>query len=326
MRILKNIWHPEAFHNPGQKRPYFEGWFFKLVDAQQQHVYSFIPGVYLAKNSQKSHAFVMVLDGQKHNATFQSFPLSSFKSAKHSLDIKVGANRFCSDFIKLCLDSFERSVHGSISFSDFHAWPVRFTSPGAMGWYAFVPFMQCYHGVLSFDHRLYGELDIDGKAVDFTGGRGYTEKDWGTSFPSAYVWMQSNHFSERNISVMASVAHIPWLNSSFTGFLIGLWQNGMFYRLTTYTGAQLEECAISDESVYIRVTDNHYKIILKAARTSGGTLHAPYDLGMVPKITESLDACIDVTIYRKSKNEPIFQDTGVCAGLDVNGKLQQITT
>ena len=27
---------------------------------------------------------------------------------------------------------------------------------GIMGWYRFVPFMQCYHGVVSLNHKLNG--------------------------------------------------------------------------------------------------------------------------------------------------------------------------
>jgi succinate dehydrogenase/fumarate reductase flavoprotein subunit len=48
---------------------------------------------------------------------------------------------------------------------------------GTMGWYAFVPAMECYHGVLSFDHLLEGGLELNGQYIDYTGGRGYIEKD-----------------------------------------------------------------------------------------------------------------------------------------------------
>ncbi|MEZ4893124.1 MAG: tocopherol cyclase family protein [Saprospiraceae bacterium] len=40
-------------------------------------------------------------------------------------------------------------------------------------------------------------LTINGEELDFTGGKGYMEKDWGRSFPSAYFWMQTNHFRSR---------------------------------------------------------------------------------------------------------------------------------
>ena len=46
-----------------------------------------------------------------------------------------------------------------------------------MGPFAFVPFMECYHGIVSMDHIIQGELEIDGVNIDFSNGRGYLEKD-----------------------------------------------------------------------------------------------------------------------------------------------------
>ena len=38
--------------------------------------------------------------------------------------------------------------------SPLDPWRVRPLSPGAMGWYAWVPAMECYHQVVSFGHAL----------------------------------------------------------------------------------------------------------------------------------------------------------------------------
>jgi len=98
-----------------------------------------------------------------------------------------------------------------------------------MGPYTFAPFMECNHGIVSMDHGISGSLVINGEEIDFTGGRGYIEKDWGHSFPSAYIWMQSNHFAANGISFKASVARIPWLTGNFTGFISGLMIDGRLY-------------------------------------------------------------------------------------------------
>jgi hypothetical protein len=80
-----------------------------------------------------------------------------------------------------------------------------------MGPYSFAPFMECNHGILSMDHRLSGSLTVDEDTAAYVGGRGYIEKDWGRGFPSGYIWTQSNHFEEEEVSISASVARIPWL-------------------------------------------------------------------------------------------------------------------
>ena len=91
-----------------------------------------------------------------------------------------------------------------------------------MGWYAWVPTMECYHGVVQPRPcpRWLGRRGAG--RVDLAGGRGYLEKDWGTAFPKAYVWMQSNHFEETGVSLVASTALIPWRSAAFRGDLVAL--------------------------------------------------------------------------------------------------------
>ncbi len=53
--------------------------------------------------------------------------------------------------------------------------PIKYSSkkgldPGIMGWYKYVPFMQCYHGVVSLNHELKGQLRINGSEHVFDDG------------------------------------------------------------------------------------------------------------------------------------------------------------
>lgn len=320
---ISTLWRPHVFHGDNKKDSYFEGWFYKIVDASGEHTYAFIPGIFAGSTPRDSHAFMMVLDAARHLSTYHVYPVEQFRASSKRLDIQLGENRFRDDFFEIHLDSEQRSVHGRIKLGPLQPWPVKLLSPGVMGWYAFVPFMQCYHAVLSFDHSLQDFLLIDENEVDFTNGRGYIEKDWGRSFPSAYVWMQSNHFDTPGISLMASVARIPWLGSSFTGFIIGLWKDSRLLRFTTYSGAILESCEITENTVRLAVRDHKYQLVLETDRTDGGLLYAPYDLAMSPKVSETLGTNIRLRLYEKS-NGLAFCDTGRYAGLDVNGRLNTL--
>jgi hypothetical protein len=52
-------------------------------------------------------------------------------------------------------------------------------------------------------------LTLDGKEESMNNGRGYTEKDHGSSFPSLWIWLQTNSFPQNpGTSVFASVARI----------------------------------------------------------------------------------------------------------------------
>ena len=190
-----------------------------------------------------------------------------------------------------------------------------------MGWYAFAPFMECYHGVLSFDHRIEGALVVDGEKVDFTGGRGYIEKDWGQSFPSAWIWMQSNHFATSGTCLTASVAIIPWLGSAFNGFIVGLWHEGTLRRFATYTGARLERQDVTNDRVFLTLSDRRYRIEIEATRATGGLLLSPERTAMLQRVMESLTATIHVRLIETSTGRVVFDEAGQHAGLEVVGDL-----
>jgi len=315
---LKNIWRPDVYQGDLKKPPYFEGWFYKIVDATTQHTFAFIPGIRKNKNPKDSHAFLMILEADQHLATYHTYNIEKFTAMADHLDLRIGSNRFCNKFLEVHVTSPERTLDGRLEFDELSPWPVRFLSPGVMGWYAFMPFMQCYHGVLSFDHSIKGRLVHNREELIFDGGRGYIEKDWGHGFPKSYVWIQSNHFKKPRCSIMVSVAHIPWLGSSFQGFIAGLWNNGRLYRFTTYSHARLERFEVKEDQVSIIVSDKQYSLSITARRDKKGLLHAPYDNSMLPKISESLDAVVHVELYDKTKGEMLLSDTGRCAGMDVH--------
>ncbi|MFZ1239128.1 MAG: tocopherol cyclase family protein, partial [Anaerolineae bacterium] len=213
-------------------------------------------------------------------------------------------------------------------------WPVTLTSPGIMGPYTFAPFMECYHGVLSFDHSIAGSLSIDGAARDFTGGRGYIEKDWGQAFPKAWIWMQSNHFGEAAVGacLTASVAIIPWLRGAFPGFIVGLRHGGQLYRFATYTGAVIERLDLADTHVTWHMTGRTgprhtpHRLEIVAWRAEGGLLHSPERAVMLQRVLESLTARIDVRLLALTGGQEgvIFERTGRHAGLEIVGPIQEI--
>ena len=202
-------------------------------------------------------------------------------------------------------------------------WPSKFFSPGAMGWFAWVPFMECYHGVVSFDHSIQGQLKLDSSWIDFTGGKGYTEKDWGKRFPSAWIWGQSNHFNRDGVSLMVSVAVIPWLGQSFAGFIIGLMHDGILYRFATYNRSKIEKISLSETEVNLLVTNPTHRLWIKALRVEGGLLQAPTKISMDRRIIETINARFDIRLETKD-GSVIFAGQGQHAGLETVGDLDQL--
>jgi len=211
-----------------------------------------------------------------------------------------------------------------LNFVNQIKWPNKWYSPGIMGPYSFVPFMECYHGILSMDHAIDGQLTIHNEIIDFTGGKGYMEKDWGHSFPSAYIWMQTNHFSQPNVSLKASVAKIPWLKSSFVGFIAGLWLNNELIEFTTYNASQLKKSFVDTHKVELILENSKYRLEIKAIRHETTELASPILGFMDGRIHESMTSEINVLLFNKKTQKIVFQDIGRNAGLEVAGKINEI--
>jgi len=292
-------------------------------------------GVFLGRDPAASHAFMQTLDGASGRSTYHRYPLDAFHAGPGELDIQIGPNRLRRDGVSLDIDTPERQMKGELRFSGQSPWPVTPLSPGIMGWYAFVPRMECYHGVLSFDHELSGALTIDGQVVDFTGGRGYREKEWGQAFPKAWIWMQSNHFARHpGASLSASVAIVPWLGSAFPGFVVGLWRQQHLYRFATYSGAVIEHLDVDDTHVTWRLASRRplmpgatrHRLEIAAWRSEGGLLHSPERVDMQQRVTESLTARLDVRLVavRDGRETVLFEDSGRHAGLEIAGPTSEI--
>ena len=332
MPDLLGVWKPALYHGRGQRPPFFEGWYFKLVDASQQHRYAIIPGVFVGREKGSSHAFVQTLDGATGRTIYHRYPLEAFAAQRGAFDIRIGSNRFRTDRILLDIDRPEGQVCGELHFSGGMPWPVTLTSPGIMGPYAFAPFIECYHGVLSFDHSITGQLIVDGGTFDFDGGRGYIEKDWGQAFPKAWIWMQSNHFERPGACLTASVAIIPWLRGAFPGFIVGLWHGGQLYRFATYTGAALQRLDVADTHVTLHLAGRTgllnalHRLEVVAWRAEGGLLHSPERVAMLQRVSESLTARLDARLLAITGGQEhvIFAETGRHAGLEIVGPIHEI--
>ena len=189
------LYNPEFFQGNLKMKNYFEGWYFKHVSRELNHVWSFIPGISL--NSKDAHAFIQVINGNTSATNYISYPLSDFIWDKNSFFIKIGDSVFSENYIDLNLISENIRIKGRLDYFNIVKYPKSLFSPGIMGWYSFVPFMECKHGICSVLHDLSGELEINDVLVNFREGKGYIEKDWGTSFPEAWLWIQANNFITR---------------------------------------------------------------------------------------------------------------------------------
>lgn len=329
------LFHPELFQGVRRRRRYFEGWYFKQVSPDGR-AWSFIPGVSLDAAGRRT-AFVQAIDGGSGGTRWYPFPFESFRWDRRSLDIRVGDNRFSLSGIDLDLDGPDGRVRGELRYGPAARFPSRPWLPGVMGPYSFVPFMECNHGLVSLDHRVDGRVEVDGLEVSMDGGRGYIEKDWGSSMPAAWIWSQSNSFPEPGISFMFSLADIPWMGGRFPGFLCAALlpsgytgtepasaqdpsvAPGRVRVWASWNGSRIDRLEVGDRYIGVRISRRAETLELRMERGRGGLLRAPAAGAMDRRIAESVDAVLSARLEDRGRR--IFEGTARPAGLEVVGDL-----
>jgi hypothetical protein len=319
LKRIRPIFKPALYHGWGRRRKFFEGWYFKIANKAASRVYAIIPGISIDKRGSK-HSFIQVLDGNNLKSEYHKFEFENFSSAKDKFEISIAGNSFSESALSLNLPGYK----GSLEFHGLNRWPDRWYSPGIMGPYTFVPFMECYHGILSMDHQIKGSLMLNNKDHDFTGGRGYMEKDWGRSFPDAYIWMQSNHFDAAGISVKLSVARIPWLGSSFTGFIAGFLHDGKLYEFTTYNKSRLERVTITVKEISIQISNKNYRLKIRAGRNNATRLASPISGEMSGHISESMQSDLEISLEELHPSRLLYSGHSSHTALEVAGRVETL--
>jgi len=322
MNLFK-IWHQEAFQGTHRKKGYFEGWYLKLIDASRSMVFALIPGVSFGKSKADSHAFIQLINAITGKTEYFRFALEEFSADSKKFDVRIGNNHFWDSGMEVDLSNETTSLKASLRFENIEKYPTSLLHPGIMGPFSFVPGMECYHGIVNIRHTIIGTVIYNGSTLDMTGGEGYIEKDWGRSFPQAWIWIQANHFLSQNASFMFSIARIPWLGTIFTGLICFLRTDQGFYRFATYNGSKV--CALETDGDQVKATLKKltHTLTFTATYARGGILKAPKNGMMLRDLEESITAEATVELSDHHGNI-LFQDASNRVGMEISGSLEHI--
>lgn len=199
-------------------------------------------------------------------------------------------NHFSSNGIVLNIKTDQISLTGKIAYGVLS--PLKYD---IMGPFRYFP-MECRHHILSMHHRLYGTVVLNGKPINFTGGRGYMEADSGTSFPSSYVWIQANN-RLAICSVMAAAARIPFFGFHFPGCICVICYRQKEYRLATYLGVRILSCTENE----LILKQGKYRLKIRIGQTEGQPLLAPQNGKMERTIQEAAACPATICFYMEKK-------------------------
>ncbi|MFI3170809.1 MAG: tocopherol cyclase family protein [Eubacteriales bacterium] len=278
----------------------FEGWYFKHQIGAM--VFSFVVSFHVDEIGEES-AYIQFITNE--GSYCKRFDIRECYFHGNQFDFKIGSNRFSSEGcrVKLDFDGFE--VACNIKYGSF----TKLESD-IMGPFQFVKNMQCKHVIISMNHDIRGFIDVNGEATELSGGTGYIEGDRGTSFPSEYLWTQTNFQYNGNHSLMLASANIPMGKTSFTGVICQILYRGKQYQIATYRGARI----LQKSKTSIGIKQGEFRIYAMALDEKGHRLRAPEHGEMVRLVHENPAGRVRYVFYRKDKK--IFDFISRCASFE----------
>lgn len=309
---------PEIYQGFNQRHHYFEGWYFKHVSADQRFSIALIPGI--ALSSQDPHAFIQVFvvhHDEKPSLTYHYFRYSieDFHAEKDRFFVTIGANVFSLDKVVLAINQQGVELKGTFHYVNLTPLKNNLFSPSIMGPFAYLPAMECYHGVVSLTHTIHGTIQYQENTYVLDGGKGYLEKDWGRSFPENYVWIQGNHFSENDVSFFFSYAKIPYLGMKFLGLICHVYIQGTHYRFATYNAAKVKKEMLTKNHAYYELKKGSLRLKIEASIDHVSELASPKDGKMDHVIKEGLSGRVHIELKRG--RTILFDGVSTSAGIEI---------
>jgi tocopherol cyclase len=296
------------------KKEYFEGWYFKQVNLELKKTISFIFGY--STNKQNPHSFVQIIKTKPLRAYYIPYPLEAFQSIEDGY--RIGDNFFSKNSLKLSIHHNDIQCIGELDFSEHsELQDTNLYMPNIMGPFTYIPNMECNHGVVSMSHNVQGTIRIDNDVWTFKNDIGYTEKDWGTSFPKRYIWIQGNHFNKPSDNFMCSLANIPFLGFSFEGLIAQLNYDNKSLRFATYTGAFKRKLLKSDNGFTLTLQRGFYRLVVKVKIDEKTNLVSPKNGLMKNTIKEGLGGEIDLSLYHF--NNLVWTGQSSYCGVEIEG-------
>lgn len=273
----------------------FNGWYFR--NTKNEDTISFIVGE--TSNEEVSYSFIQIIDTITNKSYDIHFNKSEFKYNKAPFFIMVGDNYFSKEKIIINISDDEILIKGELYYSDITPIYTSLYAPNIMGPFGYFK-MECNHEIVSLCHHLSGTLTINNKDIVFDDGTGYIERDYGTSFPKNYTWIQSNSTDNCECCLFFSIAKIPIYRFSFQGLICIFYVNNKEYRFSSYYLAKTKVKRDGD-LITISIKQGWYKLEIVINYEDGNPLLAPNKGYMNKTIEESLKSRMIVKLFMRRK-------------------------
>jgi len=298
-----------CYKGTNKTKDYFEGWYLRLVDTNNNLSYSIIFGISLYEND--PHSFIQIINNQTEKSDYLRFGIDDFIYEPRSIKIK---DNILSQY-ELNLKLQDLTIHVENTNLDYIE--TKKLTPGAMGFFKYLP-LCTYHEIIYLEAKTKGTVVENNKKYDFD-GTSYMEKNWGTKFPKKWLWTQTNHF-DKNANTKFILVFTELFLVDMPVFLCILKIKEKEYRFATYNGSRINILKSTKDEIILTITKGQIKLNITINYNDEYPIIAPIKNGrMIKVIGESINSTMSFSLYKNSK--VMLKDTATnvaCENLFIN--------
>lgn len=217
------------------KEPWFEWWYYKVVLPETKKSFYFVYGVVNpwdhTTTMKGTRSYVGMGDFGQNKIMEAHYPISEFNSSYESTYVSVAGNI-----------ATDKHITGKISEGDgiTAVWDITFKNKwtfnaegGLTG--RMVTNIEWYPA--QADAQCSGVIESDGITYKFQDAPCYQDRNWGTSFPSWWTWIVSNHFEghpETALAIGGGKPKVIGAPSPYEGVSVGLRHLGKVYEFSPF--------------------------------------------------------------------------------------------
>jgi len=283
---------PTQLKGKFKKRNFFEGWFHKIYSAKHQTSFVIIYG-YTTGNYYDKFGFIQFLIPNK-NVEIYYFSKNEISYNPKNHSVQMGSNILSLKEIKINL----KDIYMDLNISD--NLPIS-SFKNSMGYAYFIPTLPCYHSILNKSHLISGEINLFNNKYLLDNDLGYMEKNWGTSFPEKYFWIQAVEPNNPNVSLLFSQAEIKWMGKSFIKHVGHLRLNGEELDLRTLTLFNVSYDNTNPENITITIKSKQIKLEMSFSVAKKYMFKGPLKGKLSRDILHHSDSQIDLKIYQNAE-------------------------
>ena len=236
-----------GYHWDGITKSFFEGWYFRVTLPEIAQTFAFMYSIEDPIGGQSNSGGAVQILGIDEAYLSRTFPdVKQFWASRNSLGLghrkeirneetgksKEEGYQVTARFNQGCIydPSHQQYCRWEYQVQPLYGWGnPSLTQQATAGWLSYLPVFDPGWQILMAHGLATGWIEWQGKRYEFSDVPAYSEKNWGTSFPKKWFWINCNSFTNKyNLALTAvgGVRQVLWWEE-LVG-MIGIHYQGQF--------------------------------------------------------------------------------------------------